>query len=69
VDAAAGGADYRRAFAEIAGLRAAVDRFFTEVFVMVEDRRVRTARLTLMTELRDLILALADISEIVPQTE
>ena len=36
---------------------------------MAEDLRVRTARLTLMAELRDLILTLADISEIVPQTE
>jgi glycyl-tRNA synthetase beta chain len=61
--------DYRRAFAEIAGLRAAVDRFFTEVFVMADDARVRTARLALMADLRDLVLNLADISEIVPQTE
>jgi hypothetical protein len=30
---------------------------------------VRTARLKLMADLRDLILDLADISEIVPQTE
>ena len=36
---------------------------------MAEDARVRTARLTLMADLRDLILDLADISEIVPQTE
>jgi glycyl-tRNA synthetase beta chain len=62
-------ADYKRAFAEIAGLRPVVDRFFIEVFVMAEDARLRTARLTLMAELRDSILALADISEIVPQTE
>ncbi|HXW05933.1 MAG TPA: glycine--tRNA ligase subunit beta [Vicinamibacterales bacterium] len=66
---AMGAADYRRAFIEIAGLRPVVDRFFTEVFVMAEDERVRTARLTLLAELRDLILGLADISEIVPQTE
>jgi glycyl-tRNA synthetase beta chain len=62
-------ADYRRAFVEIAGLRPAVDAFFTNVFVMADDERLRTARLTLMAELRDLILELADISEIVPQTE
>jgi glycyl-tRNA synthetase beta chain len=62
-------ADYRQAFTEIAGLRPVVDRFFTEVFVMADDPRLRTARLTLMAELRDLILTLADISEIVPQTE
>jgi glycyl-tRNA synthetase beta chain len=69
IDAAAAGADYTRAFTEIAALRPSVDRFFTEVFVMADDVRVRTARLTLMAHLRDLILTLADISEIVPQTE
>ena len=69
IAAAISAADYKRAFTEIAGLRPAVDRFFTEVFVMAEDRRVRGARLALMAELRDLILQLADISEIVPQTE
>ena len=69
VDAAAARADYSRALTEIAALRPVVDRFFTEVFVMAEDARVRTARLTLMATLRDLILAIADISEIVPQTE
>jgi len=69
IEAAAGRSDYRGAFVEIAGLRAAVDRFFTEVFVMADDVRVRTARLKLMADLRDLILNLADISEIVPQTE
>jgi glycyl-tRNA synthetase beta chain len=69
VDQAVRAADYRHAFAEIAGLRPVVDRFFNEVFVMADDARVRTARLTLMAELRDLILTLADISEIVPQTE
>ena len=69
VEAAAARADYSRAFSEIAGLRPVVDRFFTEVFVMAEDARVRTARLTLMAHLRDLILTLADISEIVPHTE
>ena len=66
---AAAGADYRRALIEISGLRPVVDTFFTDVFVMADDARLRTARLTLMAELRDLILELADISEIVPQTE
>jgi glycyl-tRNA synthetase beta chain len=69
IEQASAAADYKRAFTEIAGLRQVVDRFFTEVFVMAEDARVRTARLTLMANLRDLILDLADISEIVPQTE
>ena len=69
IEEAAGRADYRHALAETAGLRPAVDRFFTEVFVMADDARLRTARLALMADLRDLILSLADISEIVPQTE
>ena len=69
VEQATAAADYRRALTEIAGLRAVVDRFFTEVFVMAEDARLRTARLRLMADLRDLILNLADISEIVPQAE
>lgn len=69
VEQAAAAHDYKKAFTEIAGLRAAVDRFFTDVFVMADDARLRTARLTLMAGLRDLILDLADISEIVPQTE
>jgi glycyl-tRNA synthetase beta chain len=69
VNAAAGAADYRKAFVEIAGLRTAVDRFFTEVFVMADDARLRTARLALMADLRNLILQFADISEIVPKTE
>jgi glycyl-tRNA synthetase beta chain len=66
---AARAADYRQAFIEIAALRSVVDRFFTDVFVMADDQRLRTARLTLMANLRDMILDLADISEIVPQTE
>jgi glycyl-tRNA synthetase beta chain len=69
VEQAAASHDYKGALTEIAGLRAPVDRFFTDVFVMADDARLRNARLKLMAELRDLILDLADISEIVPQTE
>ncbi len=69
IEQATRAADYRQAFTDLAALRPVVDRFFTEVFVMADDARVRTARLTLLADLRDLILNLADISEIVPQTE
>jgi len=65
----ASGTNYRRALAEAAGVGPAVDRFFTDVFVMADDRALRRARLRLMTRLARLILSLADISEIVPQTE
>jgi glycyl-tRNA synthetase beta chain len=63
------GENYRAALAEAAKFGPAVDRFFTEVFVMVDDARLRTARLRLMKRLERLILRLADISEIVPQSE
>jgi glycyl-tRNA synthetase beta chain len=64
-----GNGDYRRALAEAAGFGPAVDRFFADVFVMVDDQPLRRARLRLMKRLARLILSLADISEIVPQTE
>jgi glycyl-tRNA synthetase beta chain len=63
------GRNYRQAFAEAAGFGPHVDRFFTDVFVMTDDPGLRQARLRLMTHLSRLILSLADVSEIVPQTE
>jgi glycyl-tRNA synthetase beta chain len=65
-DAIARGA-YKEAFAEIAGLQPVVTKFFDDVLVMAEDAEVRTTRLALVTTLRDLILELADISEIAPE--
>jgi glycyl-tRNA synthetase beta chain len=65
----ADGSDYSRAFAEAAGFGPFVDRFFTDVFVMAEEPALRRARLRLVKQLARLILTLADISEIVPQTE
>jgi glycyl-tRNA synthetase beta chain len=63
------GDHFRQAFAEAAGFGPFVDRFFSDVFVMVEDPALRQARLHLMASLARLILRLADISEIVPQSE
>lgn len=57
--------DFRHGFAEAAKFGPAVDKFFTDVFVMVEDPALRTARLSLMKRLEQVILSLADISEIV----
>ncbi len=61
--------DYLGAFRLASAFRAAVDRFFTEVFVMVDDEDVRRQRLTLLARLHALLLELADISEIVPRTQ
>ena len=63
------GDSYRQAFAEAAAFGPPVDRFFTDVFVMVDDPALRRARLRLMSSMARLILRLADISEIVPQAE
>ena len=63
------GENLRRAFVEAAQFGPAVDRFFTEIFVMVDDAALRKARLRLMKRLEQQILRIADISEIVPETE
>ena len=59
--------DYRSAFSEAAKFGPSVDRFFSDVFVMVDDAVLRTARLTLMKRLESTILQLGDISEIVAE--
>jgi glycyl-tRNA synthetase beta chain len=61
--------DYRRAFAEAAKFGPAVDQFFADVFVMVDDAVLKTARLALMKRLEAVILSLADISEIVAEKQ
>src|SRR5262249_8231531 len=60
--------DYRAAFSEAAKFGPGVDRFFREVFVMVDDGALRTARLALMKRLESVILSLADVSEIVAES-
>lgn len=62
IAAAVAAADYSRALLEVAALRPAVDRFFTEVFVMVDDAGVRRARLSLLAALRDTVRDIADLS-------
>jgi glycyl-tRNA synthetase beta chain len=55
---------YQEALEIIAGLRKAVDRFFEEVMVMAEDERIRTNRLTLLSELSKEFTTVADFSEL-----
>jgi glycyl-tRNA synthetase beta chain len=66
--AVASGQGYREAFAEAARFGPTVARFFDDVLVMAEDPAVRAARLGLMKRLETLILQLADISEMVPES-
>jgi glycyl-tRNA synthetase beta chain len=61
---AAARGDYREAFAGIAALQPPVAKFFDDVMVMTDDQTLRQARLALVAALRDLILGIADLSEI-----
>jgi glycyl-tRNA synthetase beta chain len=65
--AAVQGQGFGAAFAEAAGVGPAVDRFFTDVFVMADDAGLRQARLRLMKRLERVILKLADVAEIVAE--
>src|SRR5687767_1110315 len=68
IRAAAARGDYREAFSGIAQLQPAVAKFFDDVLVMAEEASLRDARLGLVATLRDLILGIADISEIVTES-
>ena len=68
IRAAAERRDYKEAFTNIAQLQPVVAKFFDDVLVMAEDEQLRTARLNVVASLRDLILEIADISEIVSET-
>ena len=61
------GSGFQEAFAEAAKIGPAVDRFFTDVFVMADHPQVRRARLGLMKQVELVILQLADVSEIVAE--
>jgi glycyl-tRNA synthetase beta chain len=62
------GQGYRQAFAEAARFGPTVAKFFDDVLVMAEDPKLRDARLGLLKRLEGLILQLADISEMVPES-
>ncbi|MEM8205962.1 glycine--tRNA ligase subunit beta [Morganella morganii] len=53
---------YQEALTELASLRESVDAFFDAVMVMDKDDNIRRNRLTLLNELRNLFLGVADIS-------
>ena len=56
--------DYAEAFNAIAQLEPIVKTFFDDVLVMAEDEGLRQARLALVVALRNLIMGIADLSEI-----
>jgi len=54
--------DYMGLLTDLSSLRELVDQFFDQVMVMVDDERVRQNRLSLLNQLRQLFLKVADIS-------
>jgi glycyl-tRNA synthetase beta chain len=56
--------DYDDALRELAGLRPAVDRFFDDVMVMVDDDALKANRLALLKRLRALFLRIADVARL-----
>ena len=55
-------ADYQSALSELARLQENVDNFFDEVMVMADEEALRLNRLSLLNQLRNLFLRVADIS-------
>lgn len=56
--------DYTAAIESLATIRTAVDRFFDNVMVMVEDDQVRLNRLALLNQIYQLFLQVADVSRL-----
>ncbi|TRN19887.1 glycine--tRNA ligase subunit beta [Vibrio furnissii] len=54
--------NYQQALSQLAGLREPVDAFFDNVMVMADDDALKKNRLTLLNNLRNLFLQIADIS-------
>jgi glycyl-tRNA synthetase beta chain len=61
--------DYLGALRAMASVRGVVDRFFDKVLVMVEEAKIRNNRLSLLNEVSNVFLLIADISEIVQEGE
>ncbi len=54
--------DYQAALTALSSIKAEIDTFFEEVMVMADDEAVKTNRLTLLNNIRNSFLAIADIS-------
>jgi len=55
---------YGKALSAVAGLRPSVDRFFNDVMVMAEDKKVRANRLAILAGIAELFGDIADFSKL-----
>jgi glycyl-tRNA synthetase beta chain len=67
IDHAIAAARYINVMNELVALGAPLDRFFTDVMVMVDEQEIREARLTLLVRLRKEVLKFADPSAVVQE--
>ncbi len=65
IDEAAAARDYARGLAGIAGFAEVLDRFFVEVLVMAEDRRLRRNRIALLQSIHRVVSRVARLPEMV----
>ena len=56
--------EYTQALARLAQLETPVNQFFDDVMVMAEDEALRSNRLALVAQLRQLFLSIADVSKL-----
>ncbi|MFQ5353879.1 MAG: glycine--tRNA ligase subunit beta, partial [Thermodesulfobacteriota bacterium] len=56
--------DYNGLFEALASIKGEIDRFFDDVMVMVDEEKVKTNRLLLLSSIRDLYVSIADISRL-----
>ena len=59
--------DFAAVFVALAPLYGPIDRFFTEVMVMVDNEEQKNNRLALLAEIKDLFFTLGDLSKIVQE--
>jgi glycyl-tRNA synthetase beta chain len=59
-------AKYSEVLTALATLQPAIDHFFDQVMVMVEDEKLRNNRLALLNQLQQLFLQIADVSLLTP---
>ena len=69
VDAAMAGADFDSAVRVLLRLRKPIDSFFDDVMVMVDDPKLKEARLGLLEEVKRLFMRVADFSRVVLKGE
>jgi glycyl-tRNA synthetase beta chain len=60
-------ADYTEGLKILAGLKEPIDQFFDQVMVMTEETDIRKNRLSLLNQLQNLFLSVADISRLQAQ--